>query len=317
MRIARTQPNASWKRAKVIAVGVPIAVAIVVALALTSCGDDDDAEGGPFGDVACWIGVQGVDAAVEGLEEKLPVASIIVRIGNQIAGTALCKAAIRKALTIFLYDPKESVDLNIRTQSGIITRAVTGNELLKPPPPPPDKDLDLDRLIACVKWDNNVLYELCADYKIPPPPAFPNTDETRILSLLHSSVASTCKREAADDRYEGSVAGVYCTPGHGIRVWYDLFHTRAALDAMYATHFRESFAKHDSGFCGNIAIAEGAYTQDGEPAGRVFCDLSDDGTPYFEWKHEELLVLATAKAPQHALLARWWKTSGGPCSPCE
>jgi hypothetical protein len=312
-----------------------LAAAIVVGLTLTSCGSDDSgggtddsaqgsddsAQGSPIGDAAedaaCFIGVQAVDALAEDLEKKFRAASIIARIGVQVAGDPLCRAAIRT----FVKHPNESVDLDIGTQEGgIITQAVTGKALLQSPPPPPSDDLDIERLVACVKWDNKVLFDLCADYEIPPPSGFPNTDEARILSLLDPSVAPECERESADDRYERSVAGVYCTPGD-VSVWYDLFPTREALDAMYETRFREKAlpdgARADSGSCSHDAVAEGDYTQGGEYAGRLLCYLDDEGSPVYEWKHDELLVLATAKGPGHAALERWWESFGGQCSPCQ
>jgi hypothetical protein len=161
------------KRAKLIAVCAPVASAIVAAVVLSSCfgGDskDDTAaeDEGLVPTIACTLGAEGVNAIVEGLLKEENVKSIIVTLGaalgSQLAADALCKAAIRT----LVQTPDKEVTLNLETRGALFPTVVTGSDLATRPPPM--SEVNVMRLIDCLDWNSDYLYELCADGTLPPP----------------------------------------------------------------------------------------------------------------------------------------------------
>lgn len=155
------------------------------------------------------------------------------------------------------------------------------------------------------------------------PAGFPNGGERYLLARLDPEVARLCTRESASSRAGGSVAGLYCATASrfGVDAYYDLFPTRAGLDASYGRYRRANGVPLDSGDCvpgpgvrASSIPAEGTWGYAGagrRPEGRVMC-FTADGDVWLVTGHERIRTLSFFSAPRRRQVNDFWYGAGFP-----
>jgi S1-C subfamily serine protease len=149
------------------------------------------------------------------------------------------------------------------------------------------------------------------------PNEFPNSDEDTILAALPADLRKeNCLREENEKLFAAASAGVFCKSAGGIKVYYDLFRTRDALDDEYWTQVEQYVkggrgTKHENGCWEGASVGEGAYERSvgakKVDAGRVLCFRDDkDNAAVVVWKRNHPLVLGYAFADKPEPLWRWW-----------
>ncbi len=159
--------------------------------------------------------------------------------------------------------------------------------------------------------------------RIRRPAGFPNGGEAYLLARLDPAVAPYCTREPSASRAGGSVAGLYCaTAGRfGVDAYYDLFPTRARLEASYGRYRRANDVPLDSGDCvpgpgvrASGIPSEGTWgyaTNTARREGRVMCFRSD-GRVWLVTSHNRIRTLSFFAADRRRQVNDFWYGAGFP-----
>lgn len=161
------------------------------------------------------------------------------------------------------------------------------------------------------------------DVLVERPANFPNGGERFLLARLDPDVARRCTRQRADSLSRGAVAGLYCdTAGAlGATAFYDLFPTRARLEASYGRYRRGNNVPLAQGQCvpgpkktPSSVPAEGTWTfargaRDVE--GRVMCFKSDDKV-WLITSHDAIRTLSFFSATRRKPVNDFWYGPGFP-----
>jgi hypothetical protein len=140
---------------------------------------------------------------------------------------------------------------------------------------------------------------------------FPNEDEDSILAAIPDD-GWQCQR--ASFRSRGSSAAVACNPTGRLRVRYETFPTKPALDAAYWGYFTRLAADQVGlrATCERHEFAESVLLptpEDREPIGRVFCFVRTREAGSV-WKHDGLRILALALGRDREDVVRFWQSGG-------
>jgi hypothetical protein len=138
---------------------------------------------------------------------------------------------------------------------------------------------------------------------------FPNQDEDSILAAIPDD-GWQCQRASFSSR--GATTAVSCNPSGRIRVRYESFPSKTALDAAYWGYFAQLAANEVAlrTTCERHGVAESVlFTSPDErkPVGRVFC-FARRQTAGFMWKHDGLRILAIAFGRDYDDLLRFWRS---------
>lgn len=153
------------------------------------------------------------------------------------------------------------------------------------------------------------------------PAGFPNKGEAFMLARLHPQVARRCTRAKTDTRATGSVAGLACDTerAYGVTAYYDLFPSRAAMEAAYGRYRRANGVPLEAGTCfppvgkrrGAPLPAEGPWRAGGTlGAGRAMCVRAGDRV-WLVTDHPARMIAYLA-APTRQPLVPFWRTTGAP-----
>jgi DNA-binding SARP family transcriptional activator/tRNA A-37 threonylcarbamoyl transferase component Bud32 len=146
-------------------------------------------------------------------------------------------------------------------------------------------------------------------------------DEERLLAFIPQDVRQACSSLDQAEPAREELAALVCRPAE-VEVLYELFATRAAMDAAFQAGANRFQAP--DGECATDRLAVTPYTIDDQPTGRVLCYTIDAGfrddpgegpsRSHIEWTDENALVYAHAVRNDLGDLSlyEWWLTSAGP-----
>lgn len=161
------------------------------------------------------------------------------------------------------------------------------------------------------------------DVLVERPANFPNGGEAFLLARLDPDVARRCTRQRADSLSRGAVAGLYCDTSRalGATAFYDLFPTRARLEASYGRYRRGNDVPLAEGQCvpgpkktPSSIPAEGTWTFAQRPRtvqGRVMCFKSDDKV-WLVTSHDAIRTLSFFSATRRKPVNDFWYGPGFP-----
>jgi hypothetical protein len=145
---------------------------------------------------------------------------------------------------------------------------------------------------------------------------FPTAAETALLSHVPASFSSTCTRYALG-RPETAVAAIECPvplDTGSMTVNYFQWPSAEEMAAAYDRNLQFIGITRDTGTCAGTWPAEGAYTLDEQPAGRVGCGALGGVAPMMAWTDDQLLisVLAEGFGAEQSAMYQWWLGDSGP-----
>lgn len=114
---------------------------------------------------ACALTSVGVGAVIEGVTRGKSAGAIV---GGAAAG-ALVPDVCKRLVESLISDPHSEVEFVLDTREGETEIEAPGTELLRPPPPPPSTVPDISRMVACIRWNSQLLYDMCVDGRLSPP----------------------------------------------------------------------------------------------------------------------------------------------------
>ncbi len=116
------------------------------------------------GTASCALTTGGLAALTVAAHREASAAAVF----SSVALPAACAAFVSKVVE----QPNETVKATVKLpEGGSETYERTGEELISTPPaePRPQPGIDLQLLIECGRWNNEVLSQLCFDGRIGPP----------------------------------------------------------------------------------------------------------------------------------------------------
>ena len=114
---------------------------------------------------ACALTSAGFGAIIQGVTRGKSAGAILA--GG--AAGALIPEVCRHVIESLITDPQSEVEFVLDTHQGETEIEAVGEELLAPPPPPPTVP-DFSRMVDCIGWNSQFLYDMCVDRELPPPP---------------------------------------------------------------------------------------------------------------------------------------------------
>jgi hypothetical protein len=140
---------------------------------------------------------------------------------------------------------------------------------------------------------------------------FPSQAESSIMGAIPDD-GRQCRR--ASLRSRGADAAVACDTSGRIRVRYESYPTKTALDAAYWRYFTQLAADDVAlrATCERDEFAESVLLtspDEREPVGRVFCFVRQREAG-FVWKHDGLRILAIALGRDRKDAFRFWRSGG-------
>ncbi len=159
-----------------------------------------------------------------------------------------------------------------------------------------------------------------AEVLVERPDGFPNGGERFLIERLDRDVARRCTREPAGRLSKGALAGLDCDTLalFGARSSYELFRSRAAMEAAYG-RYREAWKVPvargqcvPAGGGGSVpGDATWGFGRRSPSEGRVMCYRAG-GDVWFVTSIEKIRVLAFARAPRFGAVSRFWRSVGLP-----
>jgi hypothetical protein len=147
-------------------------------------------------------------------------------------------------------------------------------------------------------------------------------EQEQLLAHVPPGIQATCVSYPPDapKLLAGLVAGLSCEQSNGITPQYLQYDSQESMETAYFAYAVSTDAR-DRGDCSKAFPAEGTYSIDGQPAGRVNCFNADEiftnggpPGPVIWWTTDSLAILASASWPNgpDTQLFDWWTTEPGP-----